>query len=210
MARQKKGVSSIVSGAGVLTAIFTELDRKVREYGGGDEDLHHLTTPDGLPIIGQMAQVIMDARGGQLAGPLTVDYGRSIEDYLVAGRYDGYVDEAITTEHFPLSGQGVATLNPVFVQVPNPPGVFSTNVALAEIKRRRLRPGTAQEDLAVGEQYPELQRQFPIVALGSFWANPDGDRYVVGLRGDDSTRRADLDWDGHAWHPVYRFLAFSE
>lgn len=44
--------------------------------------------------------------------------------------------------------------------------IFSREV-VAELNRTGLRPGNFRELLAVGAQYPDLQREFSIVALGS-------------------------------------------
>lgn len=43
----------------------------------------------------------------------------------------------------------------------------STDTALAELERRELRPALYEGLLAFAAKYPELQKQFPIVALGS-------------------------------------------
>jgi len=54
-----KKISAIVSGAGLLAAVWTDLVKAVREKGGSDEDLHRLSTPDGKATIEQIALVIM-------------------------------------------------------------------------------------------------------------------------------------------------------
>ncbi|MEX1113314.1 MAG: hypothetical protein WED32_02590, partial [Patescibacteria group bacterium] len=59
MARSKKDVSSVVSGAGLLTRIFTDLDKEMRDRGGTDEDWHRLTRSEGAPVIAQMAQAMV-------------------------------------------------------------------------------------------------------------------------------------------------------
>lgn len=61
--------------------------------------------------------------------------------------------------------------------------------------------------LAVGShsEYKELQRQFPIIALGSSTVF-DGERYVPGLGRNDSKRDLDLGWYGNEWHGYCRFL----
>ena len=62
---------------------------------------------------------------------------------------------------------------------------------------------------ALGTAKPDLQRQFPIVGLGSGWRPPEGDVGIPVLFGGGSGRRLDLRWgvpdDG--WVSGFRFLA---
>ena len=53
-----KNVSAIVSGAGLIAGIWTEIVKAVRERGGTDDDIHRLATPDGASLIGKVAQLI--------------------------------------------------------------------------------------------------------------------------------------------------------
>ncbi len=78
----------------------------------------------------------------------------------------------------------------------------STDTALAELEKRKLRPALYEEILAFVAKYPELQKQFPIVALGSLCLSDDNLCFpYVGLR---FLRFKRLD-DG--WGAVVRFLA---
>ncbi len=58
----KKDVSAIVSGAGLLTAIWTELVNAVRERGGTDEDIHRLSTPAGRETVDKMADCVVQGK----------------------------------------------------------------------------------------------------------------------------------------------------
>jgi len=73
MKMAKKDVSAIVSGAGLLTAVWTELVGAVREYGGTDEDIHRLSTPAGKKTIQAMAKSIVGSVGsiGGVSGLLS-------------------------------------------------------------------------------------------------------------------------------------------
>lgn len=68
------------------------------------------------------------------------------------------------------------------------------------------RPATLRELLAFGEANPELQREFPIIALGSVWVYRRGDRRVVCLGRYGSERRLRLDWYEYCWLACCRFL----
>lgn len=64
---------------------------------------------------------------------------------------------------------------------------------------------TPAERFAFAEAHPDLQRQFPIVDLGSSTVG-DGRAYVAVLLGFDGRRILDGDWFGPVWPSVYRFL----
>ena len=83
----------------------------------------------------------------------------------------------------------------------------SDKEVLAEMERESLRPATMVELLAFGAQYPETQREFPVVALGSVWTGPQGDRDVGYLWGNPGSRQLGLYWRGDDWFADYRFLA---
>lgn len=210
MARSKKDVSNVVSGAGLLTRIFTDLDKQLRQQGGTDADWHRLTTPEGEQTICAMVDAMLDrADFGQLRfKAITVDYGRTLAEMIAAGHYD-WVNDDITKDHFPVTGSGQVELQPVLVHLDR---YAYTREVEAEMERRGLRAGTHQELLAFGKQYPELQREFPIVGLGSAWVNPHGNRHVVYLWGAVDRRRLNLYWDdpGSQWDSRCRFLAFSK
>lgn len=82
----------------------------------------------------------------------------------------------------------------------------STDKALAELDKQGLRPALYQELLAFAAKYPELQKQFPIVALGSV-CRRSGHLYspYVDWRGVE--RDLYFRWIGHGWHDDCRFLA---
>lgn len=195
---------SVVGGAGLLTSIFTTLDRKVRLYGGTDEDIHRLALPGGEEIIGRMAQVIMDARAqSEPRYPIIINYDESLDEMIKAGLYD-HVSDNITTDNFPITGSGMVEQEAVLV---HPDRYVSTEGAEQEIGKRGLRPARLEELLAFGAEWPEVQRKFPVVALGSSWVHSDSQGNVASLVGGSSGRAIVLDWCGIGWHEFCRFLA---
>jgi len=88
--------------------------------------------------------------------------------------------------------------------------VISTKEALYQINKARYRPAEFYELLAFGEKYPDVQRQFPIVALGSICQNQDGGYYVPVLDGSDSDRFLDMEWIERNWSKNHRFIVIPE
>ncbi|MEI6528056.1 MAG: hypothetical protein WCO10_00055 [bacterium] len=130
-----------------------------------------------------------------------VNYGRSVKDSLKAGKYD-WVNDDITDKNFPSKEEGEREVE--F-------GLFHFNKVtqsddnVAEMKKAGFRPATIKEMLAYGEKNPEVQREFPVIALGSV-ARLSGYRRVGCLNGRGSGRRASLDCYGLDWSGYCRFL----
>ena len=200
----KRDVSAIVSGAGLLTSIFTELVDAVRERGGTDEDIHRLATPQGKELIGKIADVIVGK--SQSVGevyPVTINYDLSLKGMVRVGGYD-WVNDNIIDKNFPVTGegQGVVTLELVHCNRP-----MTSDEALAELAQRGMRPATLPELLAFGAKYPNVQREFPVAALGSVWQYRLGNRCVPFLWSISGRRNLNLNWLDHRWNTRDRFLA---
>ena len=70
-----------------------------------------------------------------------------------------------------------------------------------------LKPAVHEDLIAFGTDHKEVQREFPIVQLGSSWVHPDYGRVVSYLGRHDSDRVLSLRvWHGE-WHAACRFLA---
>ncbi|MEO5927844.1 MAG: hypothetical protein ABIO72_03935 [Patescibacteria group bacterium] len=82
----------------------------------------------------------------------------------------------------------------------------STDEVLAEMDRKGLRPALYEELLSFAEKYPDEQRKYPIVALGSE-ALVGGDRSVACLWLDGDGRGLRLSWVDDGWGDHCRFLA---
>ncbi len=134
---------------------------------------------------------------------VTVDYDRSVASGIKAGKYD-WSNSDITDDHYPNSGSGKSDVEIILVHYGKD---MSTKNVLKDFDKRNLRPATLQELLAIGEQFPDKQREFPIIALGSVWRNSRGNRYVPCLIGSGSYRGLDLYWIVSDWHDICRFAA---
>ena len=96
---------------------------------------------------------------------ISVDYGRKVEDGVDASRLD-WASTSVTSKNFPTSQVGVVEveveLAPFFRRI-------LTREVLNEIGLISYSPIDIHQLLALGEQHPDVQLKFPIVALGSSW-----------------------------------------
>lgn len=130
-----------------------------------------------------------------------VDYREkeTIQYLLGAGNYD-WMNSDISDEHFPQKKIGETSIT---VRLMNFGRVISTKDIFIEFKKSGLRPANPAELLALGAKYPNLQKQFPIIALGQTWLLPNKDRMVVCLAWHSMLRRVHLlcqfrrDWPAH-------------
>jgi len=137
---------------------------------------------------------------------LALDYGRKLEDLIKAGNYDWFNDD-ITAKRFPINGTGIEEFE---FDLFHPNRSISSESAIEEMKKsddpeRPWMPAEIGHLLVFGEAFPELQRKFPIIALGSV-AKVGGNRRVPCLDRVGSERNLDLHWFGLGWGAGYRFL----
>ncbi len=144
-------------------------------------------------------------RGQEPAFPsnlVTVDHGRSVEQLVKDGRYD-YSSSDITGRHFPSSGKGKVKVE---IFLANFDTRISSEAILQEADKLSLRRPTVKEGLALGAQYPDLQREGPITILCEPWRNPSGDLDVPCLYRNGSDRNLDLGWWDGDWRSSWRFV----
>lgn len=138
--------------------------------------------------------------------PVEIDYNDTFEQRLGAGRYD-WKNPHIKEKNFPVKSKG--KVNRVLELVHF--GKFmSTEAVLAAIDAQGYRPATIEELLAFGAKYPELQREFPIVELGSVWRDWDDDLSVAYLVRDGSRRNLGLGRVEDGWYGRFRFLVVGK
>lgn len=146
-------------------------------------------------------------RLGTLVGDvfrLTVDYGQSLEQMIAAGHYD-WKNGDITAKRFPIEGQGKVEFESCYFHFNRD---ISSKKAIEAMKNAGWEPAKIEHLLCFGENYPDEQRKFPIVALGLV-AVVDGwrDMPYLCLGRSGSGRDLDLGWFGGDWFASYRFLA---
>lgn len=173
----------------------------------GDELFAALVSSDNTTKVKEFAQSLVKPvepalPTGQIF-KVAVDYGQTLEQMIAAGRYD-WVSSGITPKRFPISGEGGAERELVLV---HPNKVASTDEVLAELDRHGLRPAKIEEILALGAAHPELQREFPIVELGSSFVDGLGSRRFAYLGRYVALRGLRLFCDVDGWGVRCRFLA---
>ena len=134
---------------------------------------------------------------------ISVNYDLSVESLVAQGKYD-WKSSYITSKNFSTTRKGEATLNLELVPLNQ---VLTSEEVIAELKKQGLRPAELHELLAFGAKYPDEQRKYPIVALGSVWRYWDGYRHVPYLWRDGSERNLNLNYFVLRWLGHYRFLA---
>lgn len=134
---------------------------------------------------------------------ITVDYSLSLADMIKAGRYD-WVNDDIVANHFPVSDNGKTEIEMHLVRFNR---TIESEKAIAELDNMGLRPASIEELLALGAQCPDLQREFPIVALGSVWRPSGGCPPVPYLWFYSGKRGLRLRWFDDGWDDSYRFAA---
>lgn len=91
-----------------------------------------------------------------------VDYGLTVEKAFQAGDYD--------TKDYDMEGLSLSVWGegrrPVEIELMHFNALIKSDQAAVELEKRDLRPANLVELLALGAHYPDLQRQFRIVALG--------------------------------------------
>lgn len=137
---------------------------------------------------------------------LTVDYGLTLEQMIAVGNYDWKNDD-LTDKRFPIKGDGVQEFEACLI---HPNRSISSEDCIQLIKdtdkTNPWEPAQTEHLLAFGAKYPEEQRKFPIIALGSV-GEVDGNRGVPCLDEDGSKRGLHLPWFGGGWRARCRFLA---
>ena len=140
--------------------------------------------------------------------PITVDYSKTLEEMIAAGKYD-YVNSEITSINFPIPSDKSGSKNPEAIILHFNKRI-DTEKLLKILNRKGFRPGTLPELLAFGAKYPEAQIRHWVIALGSSWQDSGGGRRVVWLGGGVGHRPAALDDRRSWWVRSARFLAFRK
>jgi len=132
---------------------------------------------------------------------LIVDYSQTLEEMIAVGRYD-WKDDDIIVKRFPIEGKGIVEFEAVLFHFDKN---ISSECAKKQIEQAGYEVAKIEHILSFGANYPEEQRKFPIVGLGSV-GRVDGCRDVPCLSGSGSERDLNLDWWDDDWRAYYRFL----
>lgn len=126
-------------------------------------------------ISGASAQ---DAKFSKEDYEITVPKRVSIETMVQLGKYD-YTD-SICGEIYP-GCESVHIYEKVKVTILQFEGIVGTDEVYQAMIKNGYRPAKFQELLALGAEMPDLQKQYNIIAFGSFWKDQDKG-YAFGLK----------------------------
>ena len=194
--------SNLISGMGIALSLVQGLVEAVKKVGGSDDDLHRLVTEEGKPTLAKIAGLIAAGIVHQTF-KVVVDYSRDLAQMIADGAYD-YVNSDITADHFPTKGEGKQERE---IELFHFNRTISSDDAIKEMVASGYRPAFIEELLAFGQAQSELQRQFPIVALGSVWRFPFGHRCIPDLNRYGAERNLNLNYFENDWNEDCRFAA---
>jgi hypothetical protein len=135
-----------------------------------------------------------------------VDHDRGLIAMIDDGHYD-WKNADITPKRFPITGKGIVEYEGCLVHF-NRDTESAANIKAIESAdtANPWSAGKIEHLLAFGAKFPEEQRKYPIIGLGSV-AKVSGNRNVPGLWGSRSKRNLYLPWFVDGWNVHCRFLA---
>jgi hypothetical protein len=181
-------------------------DDVVRRHGITRKQLYEIICMNGSAFLEAVNKIVLNQTAVAKARNvfhILVNYDRSVEDGVWAGRYD-WSNSDITSGHFLSDRRGTTEADIHLIHFNK---VMSAEQVLIKLDRMGFRPAGIQHALAFGEKYPDIQREFPIVFLGSVWQSPRGHRDCPCLDGSDARRELSLDWVGAGWDEDCRLAA---
>lgn len=204
---KRKNVSLLVSAVGWIGSFVGELIPALRERGIPDEEIHAYVTEGGKAPVGKIADVLAEAiRQAKNIFWLTMNQYKTTEEAVAAGKYD-HTNPSINSLNFPLRRPRIKGSREIvlleFDYDPDPEQVF------AEAKKQGLKSPDYEDVFDFGEQFPKVQRKFPVVFLHEPWRNPHGYLHgyldVMVLGSDSSGRNLDLYSFRRRWDRCCRF-----
>ncbi len=200
---------AMMMGAGWIGSLTSKLSKALRKKGVSYEQIHELVkdgeAQDALveKIAGVLVEVMQLAKD---AFRVTVDYSTTLEQMIAAGRYD-WKNQDINQKNFPIPPSKCGKKEEVAIELKHFNRTMESEEVLRELDKDGFRPANVFELQAFAERYPEKQREFPIVALGSVWRGWRGRRCVACLYGGSVGRDLRLDYFDSGWGSDCRFAA---
>jgi hypothetical protein len=136
-----------------------------------------------------------------MAYRVTVDHDRPLTELIAEGAF-AYANPQITESRFPATRSGRETITVDLVG-------FDGHLGLDEVQARLeadgWRPADLRELLALAADRPDLQREHPIIALGSVIRDDRGLHDAPYLYRSDDDRHLRLDAVDDRWSDEWRF-----
>ncbi len=138
--------------------------------------------------------------------PLEVDYSADLEEAMRAGGYNDIHREILPSASWFTDFGRKEKLQMKLLEFEQP---VSTEEVLAKAKAKSLRLANLFELLAFGAKYPEVQWDYPVLALGSRWRNQNGDQGIAYLWHNAFGRALEMGLiqNGKQWDNLCRFAA---
>ena len=194
--KTSKEIVAVVSAMGSLMAIIVDLVTHLREFGADiGECIYRLAQPEGKETLKAIAKLIAD--GWRQAKAIAT---MSLSELIVMGGYD-WVNSDIKAENFPID----KSFNPdEETRLFHFNREMSSEQVKKEMDKEGWKPATIWHLLMLGIKNPELQKQFPIIALVSVWRDLVP---YLGWSGIDRKRDLSLLRFDDRWLGDCRFLA---
>ena len=202
----------LINSPGIERFVWQKLVKGVIDNNGLPEDLHVLTQHVGVTLVDNFTKQVA-AAGSLLRSTyiVPVDYELlhwqqiNTAKFDFVARYHGNLIRQYPNRHLFPSPQG---------QIKQPITLFSfggdidkeTESVIASMDRFGLRPTLSSETLAFARSFPEVQRQFRLVGLGSMWTDLQCDPCAMCLCEVSGRRGVRLYPWYRRWNKDYRFL----
>jgi len=197
--------SKILDDMQLATSLARSIIKAVENAGGTDEDVQFFTTPYSSDTWRDIDKVIDNAvKSLKKMFVLTVDYGRPLEDSIKAGGYDT-VEDGINDYIFPRTDDEWGKVERTF-KFYDYDSELTDEEIIRDINQNGYNPATVREFLRFGEANPEIQKHFPIIALGSI--SRKGGK--VATYSDSNKRRLVIDSSNPRNSNQCRFLAVKK
>lgn len=187
--------------------LFQQFREHFLAHGGNPTHLDLL----GLPAVKEDFSRLIAEYAEMLAKSyrIKVDYRMPWEEMLAKCGCE-YNDSNITATNFPIIG-GVGRGIVEYDLFPIPFGrVIESDEVVLKIPKLKLSLGRIEHAFALGAQFPALQREEPVVFLGSVWSHSGDQRFVPSLDVWGSLRYLSLCGWRVGWDRRCRFAAVRE
>ena len=134
---------------------------------------------------------------------VSVDETQTIEEAVAAGKFD-WSHHEINSKNFPKLTDGQKSEKEV-VLFHFEKKMHAEEIA-TEMDKAGYKPASVWDLLGLAVKKPDLQKEFPVVALGSV-CTISRNRFVTFLDEDSTGRKLTLDYVGGAWNSGSRFAA---
>lgn len=135
---------------------------------------------------------------------LPIDENKSLQDLINEGKYN-LIGNDIELMKLEKTEKKVVELK-IFDLKQLKPKDSSSEMICLSMEKNGFRASNFLELLHLGYLYPDIQRKFPIVALGSVWVASRGRIGVPYLAIRDYQRLLSINFFNYSWRPQYKFL----